>query len=148
LGGIDVPLYQLVAAFLCFVFAALAALHFYWAAGGRLASQNTLPAVGDRPLFEPGPLATTAVGLALVSAAVVSALHGDLLLLDFPGWLSGLGTWALMLIFAARAIGEFHYVGFFKRVRDTDFARRDSLFYSPLCVLISALAAGLAVLAP
>jgi hypothetical protein len=148
LAGFDVPLYQLVAAFLCFVFAALAALHFYWAAGGRLAMQDALPTVGDRPLFEPGPLATTAVGFALVSAAVVSALRGDLLLLDLPAWLSRLGTWALALIFAARAIGEFHYVGFFKRVRDTGFARRDSLFYSPLCVLISALAAGLAVLAP
>jgi hypothetical protein len=143
-----VPLYQLVAAFLCLVFAVLAALHFYWAAGGPLAIEGALPAAGDRPIFEPGPLATAAVGFALVAAAFVSALRGDLLSIELPAWFSGLGTWALVLIFAARAVGEFHYIGFFKRVRDTVFARRDSLFYSPLCVLISVSAAALAVLAP
>ena len=40
---------------------------------------------------------------------------------------------------ALRAIGDFRYVGFFNRVRDTGFARLDTLAYSPLC-------AGLAVL--
>ena len=40
---------------------------------------------------------------------------------------------------ALRAIGDFRYVGFFKRVRDSSFARLDTLAYSPLC-------AGLAVL--
>lgn len=142
------PLYQVVSAFLCLVFVALAAVHFYWAAGGRVAIQGTLPAVGNQPLFEPGPLATAAVGCALVAAAIISALRGGLLSLDLPAWLSDLGTWVIALIFAARAIGEFQYVGFFKRVRGTVFARRDSLFYSPLCVLISALSVGLAVLAP
>jgi hypothetical protein len=137
-----------VAAILCFVFTVLAALHFYWAAGGRLAMQGALPTVGDRPVFEPGPLAAAAVGCALIAAAIVSALRGGLLSLDLPAWFSHLGTWVLALLFAVRAVGEFRYVGFFKRVRGTLFACRDSLIYSPLCVLIAALAAALAVLAP
>ncbi len=141
------PLYQVVAAILCLVFAALATLHFYWAAGGRLAMQGALPTVGDRPLFAPAPLATAAVGCALIAAATVSALRGGLLSLDLPAWFSQLGTWVLVLVFAVRAIGDFRYVGFFKRVRGTLFARRDSLIYSPLCVLISSLAGGLAALA-
>ena len=141
-------LYQVMAVFLCLVFAGLAAFHFYWAAGGRLAIHGALPAVGDRPLFEPGPLATAAVGCALVAAVIISALRGGLLVLDLPESLSHVGIWVLALAFAARAIGEFRYVGFFEQVRDTVFARRDSLVYSPLCVLISALSAGLGALAP
>lgn len=142
------PLYQWMAACLCLVFGALAAIHFYWAAGGRLAAQDAVPAVGDRPLFEPGPFATTAVGFALGVAALVAALRGGLVYFELPAWFSHLGIWVLALVFAARAIGEFRYVGFFKRVRGSVFARRDSLFYSPLCLLISLLAAGLAFLAP
>ena len=44
----------------------------------------------------------------------------------------------------ARAVGEFKYVGFFKRVRGSKFARLDTLVYSPLCV---ALAFGVAFVA-
>jgi lipopolysaccharide/colanic/teichoic acid biosynthesis glycosyltransferase len=44
----------------------------------------------------------------------------------------------------ARAVGEFKYVGFFKRVRDSKFATLDTFVYSPLCLL---LAAGVALVA-
>lgn len=141
-------LYQLVAGILCLVFAVLAALHFYWAAGGRFAMQGVVPTARDQPLFEAGLFGAAAVGCALVAAAAVSALRGGLLPLDLPAWFSRAGTWALVLVFAVRAIGEFRYVGLFKRVRGTLFARLDSLVYSPLCLLISALALALAVLAP
>ena len=40
-------------------------------------------------------------------------------------------------MFAARAIGERRYVGFFKRVRTTEFAWWDTRVYSPLCAGIS-----------
>ena len=43
-----------------------------------------------------------------------------------------------------RAIGDFRYVGFFKRVRGSRFARMDTTLYSPLCL---ALAAGVAAVA-
>lgn len=142
------PLHQILAAVLCLVFGALAALHFYWAGGGRLAAHGAVPIVDDRALFTPGPLASAAVGLALIAAAIISALRGGVLTLDVPAWFVQLGTWVLVVVFAVRAVGDFRYVGFFKRVRGTIFARRDSLFYSPLCALISVLAAGLAVLAP
>lgn len=37
------------------------------------------------------------------------------------------------------------HVGFFKRVRDTAFARYDTFVYSPLCAVIAALAVWLSV---
>jgi hypothetical protein len=48
------------------------------------------------------------------------------------------------LAFGLRAVGDFRFVGFFKRVRGSVFARRDTWLYSPLCVLIGVLAASLA----
>jgi hypothetical protein len=44
----------------------------------------------------------------------------------------------------ARAVGDFRYVGFFKRVRDSRFATLDTRVYSPLCFV---LAAGVAFIA-
>ncbi len=49
------------------------------------------------------------------------------------------GSGAVALVFAARAIGDFRYVGFSKRVRGSPFARRDTYVYSPLCLLLAAL---------
>jgi len=39
-------------------------------------------------------------------------------------------------IFLLRAIGEFRYVGFFKKIKTTPFGQRDTKYYSPLCLLI------------
>lgn len=142
------PLYQVLAWALCLLFATLAILHLYWAVGGQLALSGAIPTAGDRPVFEPGFLFAIAIAAILFAAGIVSAQRGGLVSLGLPAWASRLGIWGLALAFALRAIGEFRYVGFFKRVRGTRFARRDSLVYSPLCVLISALAAGLAILAP
>jgi hypothetical protein len=36
-------------------------------------------------------------------------------------------------------------VGFFKRVRDTEFARRDTWLFSPLCLGLAAAAAAVAL---
>jgi len=143
-----VPLFQVLACILCLVFAILSALHLYWAVGGQLALQSAIPTDGERPVFEPGSLFAIGVAAALAAAAMVSAERAGFVSLGVPLWFSRVGTWVLAFVFAVRSIGEFRYVGFFKRVRGTRFARRDTLVYSPLCVVISALATGLAILAP
>jgi hypothetical protein len=48
-------------------------------------------------------------------------------------WLS----YGLALGLLARAVGDFKYVGFSKRVRGTPFARLDTWIYSPLCLLLA-----------
>jgi hypothetical protein len=53
-------------------------------------------------------------------------------------------SYLLALGLLARAVGEFRYVGFFKRVRGSRFARLDTLIYSPVCLL---LAVGVALVA-
>ena len=49
------------------------------------------------------------------------------------------GGWVIPIIFLLRAIGEFKYVGIFKRVKKTKFGRFDTKLFSPLCLIISIL---------
>jgi hypothetical protein len=63
-----------------------------------------------------------------------------------PLWLFKVGLCGLAMIFALRAIGDFHWVGFFKSVRHTPFARNDTRFFSPLCVVIAIGCAVLSIL--
>jgi hypothetical protein len=116
--------------------AAAAALHAYWAAGGRAGLGAAVPERNGRPAFAPGRLATAAVAVALLAAAVLPAirLHGAPAAL--PGSLLAVACWVLALLFTVRAIGDFHYVGFFKRVRGSRFADLDSAAYSPICLLL------------
>jgi DNA-binding LytR/AlgR family response regulator len=47
------------------------------------------------------------------------------------------GDWAIGIIFLLRAIGDFKYFGFAKRIRHTDFALYDTKIYSPLAFAIA-----------
>jgi len=121
-------------------FLALSLLHLYWAFGGRLGFHAAVPTVDAEPLFVPGTASCIAVGVGLMAAAAVTAIRANLVSIDLPPSLPRFAVWALAAVFAARAVGDFRYVGFFKRIKGTTFARRDSLFYSPLCALIAMLA--------
>jgi hypothetical protein len=132
---------QTLAAILAALFVALAGMHFYWAVAGTADSEGFVPTDGGKPLMNPGPLACIAVGLALLTAALVVSCRADLWCIGMPAWMARLGIWVLALVFAARAVGDFRYVGFFKRVRDSRFARRDTQLFSPLCAAIAVAAA-------
>ncbi len=122
----------------------LSAMHLYWLVGGRRGLSVAVPEVGGAPAFRPGPGLTIAVAALLLAAAGLVTLCAGLWTLPVPGWVPRVGTWGVAAVLAARAIGDFRLVGFFKRVRGTEFARRDSRFYSPLC---AALAVGCSIVA-
>jgi hypothetical protein len=48
------------------------------------------------------------------------------------------------LVFVLRAVGNLRTFGFFKNITGTPFSRWDTWLYSPLCLLLALLAAGLA----
>ena len=52
-------------------------------------------------------------------------------------WKHGRGLQLLATLFALRAVGDFRYVGLFRRVRGTPFARWDQWLFTPLCVSIA-----------
>ena len=105
------------------IFAALSLLHIYWAAGGRLGSAAGIPTVDGQRAFNPTRGATLIVaGILLLKMLIVLGQLG-LMRTMLPGWIFRAGIWGIVIVFGLRAIGEFRLVGFFKRVRNTTFAR-------------------------
>ncbi len=134
----------LIAILLLAFFLTTALLHFYWAAGGGAGKTAAVPHVGEKPLFVPSKLSTVAVGVVLLGMGAMVLWRVNMISLPFPRVWSTVGTSLIATAFTLRAVGEFKYVGFFKRVRGTQFARMDTRFYSPLCLGV---AAGLWILA-
>jgi Protein of unknown function (DUF3995) len=126
------------------VFVALALWHFRMALRPAFGMSSAVPSVEGKPLFVPSTRATVAVGVMLLLFAGLVATTGGLVHLGVSPRLLTWASFALALGLLARAIGEFKYVGFFKRVRGSRFARLDTLLYSPLCLL---LAVGVALVA-
>ena len=118
-------------------FAALGALHLYWAGGGRFGAGAAVPQVGGAAAFAPSAAGTVAVAIALFAAALVVALAGGALRLPVPSWIGTLGATILAAILAARAVGDFRLVGFFKRAGEGRFAELDTFVYSPLCLALA-----------
>ncbi len=134
------PLAAIVAATLF----TLAALHVAWLARGRSASIAIPSRADGTPLFRPGPASTLLVAFALTVAGTLVLLRVNAPA-DAPGarWVR-VATWAVAAVFALRTVGEFRYVGLFKRERATPFARWDTRVFTPVC---AALATAVAVLA-
>src|SRR4051794_12926817 len=113
------------------------AFHVYWAAGGTVGSSGAVPERDGQPLFRPSQGGTLGVAGALFVAASIVLARAGVWGTAEPARRLGAGTWLLAAVFAARAVGDFRYVGLFKRVRDTLFARRDSRLFSPLCAIVA-----------
>jgi len=120
------------------IFAALGAVHVFWAAGGRLGIGSAIPSTGGVPAFSPSPAATLAVAFALFGAGLLVASAGGRIPLPLPRRLVDGLALLLAFVMAARAIGDFRLVGFFKTRGDGAFATLDTFVYSPLCLLLGA----------
>jgi hypothetical protein len=115
----------------------LSLLHFYWALGGEWGFAAALPTneAGKR-MLNPKKIDSAIVALGLLAFAIYVLIYTGLLGFYLPAWVLAYGIWLIIFIFIVRAIGDFKYVGFFKRVKNTDFAQRDTKFYSPLCLIL------------
>lgn len=111
--------------------------HLYWMSGGRLGALAALPTNGLELLFRPSKAATGLVAVALLAAGwFVLELGRTVERIVFPDWLYAYGGWALAAVFLIRTIGDFRWVGLFKKQRGTLFAKWDTVLYSPLCLFL------------
>jgi hypothetical protein len=115
----------------------LGLFHVLWAAGIKAGSTAALPERDGRPLFQPGRASTLMVAGGLFGGALTLLARLGLVRTPLPARYPMWGCWLLATLFGLRAIGEFQYVGLFKRVRGTAFARWDTRLYTPLCIVIS-----------
>lgn len=108
-------------------------LHLYWTFGGKWAFLSSLPKTpaGD-PLFWPGRTACLAVAIALAAASALALWNSF-------RWHT-VAMYGITAAFAIRAVGDFRYLGWSKRVYGTDFATLDTWVYSPLCLVLALLA--------
>lgn len=117
------------------ILAGLAALHVYWAAGGRRGLAAAIPQQADgTAAFTPPAALTLLVAAGLLGAAALIA--------SAAGWLPALPlarplSLAVAAVFALRMIGDFRFCGLFRRVRRGEFARQDAALYTPLCAALA-----------
>ena len=115
------------------VLGAAAALHVFWAAGGTWGLRQAWPELPGEDNFQPGPLLTLAVAVALVVGAVLVALVAS-------GADYRLMRWAVIgvvAVFTLRAVGDSRVAGFTKKIRDTEFGQADDRIFTPLCVFLA-----------
>lgn len=87
--------------------------------------------------FVPSAFSTLVVAIGLLLFGLIEIGNTNV----FSNWIKltyfRWGNLLIAFIFFARAVGDFNYVGIFKRARNTVFARNDTWYYSPLCLFIA-----------
>ena len=128
----------LIAIVLIIIFLVISSIHFYWAFGSKKWANMAVPTKADNSVlvFKPRPIETAIVAISFIGfIAIVAARVGFMNLPVFQDYVN-IAVWILATIFIIRAIGEFRYVGFFKKIKDTTFGKMDTKYYSPLCLAI------------
>ncbi len=128
---------KLIGSVAALIVVSISLFHVYWALGNRQTSNTVIPMHNGTAIFKPSTGQSLLVALALLISAllVMGTLGVDRM--GLPMWLFKVGTWGVATVLLLRAIGDFRFVGFFKRVRGRSFARNDTLYYSPLCLYLA-----------
>jgi hypothetical protein len=126
------------------IIAFAAAFHLHWAFGGRLGFSVSLPQRPDGqqvmanrlPWWRP---AAGGVALCLIALALLLLADAGHLQLPIPPRLTRLALICVGGAFVGRALIPNRYVGFFKAIRTTRWARYDTRLYSPLFLALGLL---------
>ena len=122
---------------LIITFLIISIIHFYWVFGGLKGLNKALPTdeKGTRVL-NPGKIETSFVGLGLLLFALYYSTRIGILEIELPKLIFDYSGWIISSIFILRAIGEFKYVGFFKKIKNTEFGKFDTKYFSILSLTI------------
>jgi len=121
------------------VFFVLSLVHFNWVVGGKFGFAKALPTnVNGERVLNPQKKDSLIVALGLLLFALYYLQVGvvGLHLIAGPQWLLTFLGWGIPLVFFLRIIGDFKYIGIFKKIKDTGFAVLDNKFYIPLCFFL------------
>lgn len=121
-----------------FILLILSGIHINWAFGGKWSLDRALPTNEEgKRVLNPTRVDSAIVAIGLLIFATYYLLKANIITLSVPSHMLPYVGWAISSIFMLRAIGDFKYVGFFKRFKTTDFAKLDLKIYSPLSLSIS-----------
>ncbi len=122
------------------IFIIVAGFHYYWVFGGKYGMNAVLPEIesSGKKAFVPSKIATAVVATLFLSVGlffILTVFQTHLLPINITTYT----LYAIAGVTFIRAIGDFKYVGFFKKKSNTLFAINDTRYYSPLCIAISGL---------
>ena len=128
----------LLAVVLFSIFLILGLLHIGWAFGFSGGFEDAIPKdEAGKPVLHPGKIDCFVVGVGLLLFGLFYLIKLELIAFQIPAMAVSIAKWIIPVIFLLRSIGDFKYVGFSKKVKSTAFARKDTMYYSPLCMLIA-----------
>lgn len=128
---------DLIALAMAVIFFTIALAHFYWAFFAKIISPKVIPHIDGKPAFIPSKAITVFVGIVfiiLTAFVTIMSLRWQSSLLNPFYQIAGS---LLTLIFLLRAIGDFKLVGFFKKIKNSEFAFFDTRYWSPLCAILA-----------
>lgn len=129
---------SIIAAVAALLLISISFIHLYWAFGGRWGGAAAIPSKpGGEALFRPRVPETIAVAIVLLLACASLLLQTRIVTFLDNSSYTRIICIVCAVVFFLRAIGEFNYVGFFKKVKGTSFAANDTKFYIPLCLFLS-----------
>lgn len=122
------------------IFILLSLLHVYWASGGELWYDAVLPTSSNGlHRLTPDTKSGWLIAAGLLFLAFITIGNQGF----FNRYVSikyfRYGALLIALIFLLRVIGDFKFIGIFKRVKGTKFAVDDTQVFSPLCLFIALL---------
>ncbi|WP_072731722.1 DUF3995 domain-containing protein [Paenibacillus sp. NAIST15-1] len=129
-----VSVISLVAACILYL---ISLLHVYWACRGTWGTTTVIPEKNGKRTFSPRPGMTLLIAVLLALSAVILLMRASYISFRFNAVLLQAGAWICAVVFALRVIGDFNYVGLFKRISNTKFAKMDTWLYVPLCTFLS-----------
>ncbi|MGV6861347.1 MAG: DUF3995 domain-containing protein [Putridiphycobacter sp.] len=131
------------------IFTTLSLLHFYWLFGGKWGLEKVIPTKENQTSALQIPqFATLVVAVVLQVFGLIYLIKVRPFDIKFPYLVIEYGYWIIPSIFILRTIGDFKYVGLFKKIRHTEFAKADSKWFIPLCLTIGFLGLLIAITNP
>ena len=119
------------------VFIILAIIHFYWAFGGKIGLENAIPRrANNEKIINPTIISSSIVGIVLLIFGFINIIKTKIIEIELPEIIENYCLWFIAILFILRAIGDFKYIGVFKKITKTKFSRMDTKVYSPLFLFI------------
>jgi hypothetical protein len=116
----------------------IASLHIYWAMGGKTASLAVLPqSSSEKQVFMPSSFITLIVAISFYMMSLIYGHAAGFFQVSILKNYQNAILIVLGIVFLIRAIGDFKYVGFTKKIKGTPFSINDTKYYTPLCFSIS-----------
>jgi len=116
----------------------IASLHIYWAMGGKTASLAVLPqSSSEKLVFMPSSFMTFIVAISFYMMSLIYGHAAGFFQVSILKNYQNAILAFLAIVFLIRAIGDYKYIGFTKKIKGTPFSINDTKYYSPLCLSIS-----------